>query len=183
MYPLLFDAVPLYFVMWACAIVTAVAVGARLGARAGFSAGRSAVAMTLLALSVLVGSKLLYVAEAYWFPGDDYVPQSVRTSSHGFPVTVGTNVLVNNSNDGNQAQNSPEVAIDRVSNPNKIAAGATDYSVGTSGVATAGYYFSTDGGSSWPARGAVPGLTNYGLSGNALWRSMEVAVSSTLAVH
>jgi len=89
MYPLLFDAVPFYFVMWACALVTAVAAGAYLGARAGFSAGRSAVAMALLALSVLAGSKLLYLAEAYWFPGDDYVPQNVRTSFHGFRIPGG----------------------------------------------------------------------------------------------
>ena len=93
MHPLLFDAVPVYFVMWACAAVTAVVVGGYLGARAGFPAARSAVAIVLLAFSVLAGSKLLYVAEAYWFPFDDYVPQSVRTPFHGFRIPGGVLLL------------------------------------------------------------------------------------------
>jgi phosphatidylglycerol:prolipoprotein diacylglycerol transferase len=93
MYPLLFNTVPLYFVMWACAIVTAVAVGGHLGARAGFPRGRSAVAIALLAVSVLVGSKLLYLAEAHWFPLDDYVPPQVRTSFHGFRIPGGILLL------------------------------------------------------------------------------------------
>jgi len=79
---------------------------------------------------------------------------------------VGTNVLVNNVNDNNYAQNTPEIAIDRVSNPNKIAVGATDYSL-SPGIPKAAYYFSTDGGASWPSGGAIPGLTNYGVNGNA----------------
>ncbi|HYD47218.1 MAG TPA: hypothetical protein VEB21_02660 [Terriglobales bacterium] len=81
-------------------------------------------------------------------------------------VTVGTNVLVNNSSDNDYPQNSPEVAVDRVNDPNKIAVGATDYSL-TASIGKAGYYFSTNGGTTFPTRGTVPGLTNYGRSGNA----------------
>ncbi len=93
MHPLLFDTVPLYFVMWMCAIVTAVVAGAHLGARAGFPAGRSAIAIALIAVNVLAGSKLLYLVEAYWFPSDDYVPQGIRTSFHGFRVPGGILLL------------------------------------------------------------------------------------------
>ncbi len=89
MRPLLAGSIPLYFVMWACAALTGVSVGTRVAMRAGFPAGRSAGAITLLALSILAGSKLLYLAEAHWFPFDDYVPLEVRGSLHGFRIPGG----------------------------------------------------------------------------------------------
>ena len=80
-------------------------------------------------------------------------------------VTVGANVLVNNSSDSGNAQNEPDIAISRVNNQ-KIAAGANDYSI-SPGNARNGYYFSTDGGATWPSRGQVPGLsTSYSFGGD-----------------
>jgi phosphatidylglycerol:prolipoprotein diacylglycerol transferase len=89
MYPLLVGQIPSYFALWGCAAIAVVAVGVALAAQVGFSAGRSAMAISLLALSVLVGSKLLYLAEAQWFPFDDYVPAEMRSSLHGFRIPGG----------------------------------------------------------------------------------------------
>jgi phosphatidylglycerol---prolipoprotein diacylglyceryl transferase len=89
MHPLLLDSVPLYFVMWGCAALVGIAGATRGAVRADFPATRTAVALALLALSILAGSKLLYLAEAYWFPLDDYVPQEIRGSLHGFRIPGG----------------------------------------------------------------------------------------------
>lgn len=89
MYPLLFHAIPSYFVMWAFAAVVGVAVGAWMAARAGFPTQTSAIAIALLAASILAGSKVLYLAEAHWFPFDDYVPLEIRSSLHGFRIPGG----------------------------------------------------------------------------------------------
>src|SRR5258707_15094264 len=75
--------------MWACAALTAIYVGTRLAAQEGFPAGRSAVALVALALVVLAGSKILYLAEARFFPFDDYVPEKLRGSLHGFRIPGG----------------------------------------------------------------------------------------------
>lgn len=94
-------------------------------------------------------------------PSGVYTHRLSRTddgsSSDAAPLTpiVGTNVLVNNPNDSYAPENEPEVAIDKVENPSKLAAGANDYSL-TPGVGKPGYYFSTDGGNTWPVRGQVP---------------------------
>jgi phosphatidylglycerol:prolipoprotein diacylglycerol transferase len=93
MHPLLFDTIPLYFLAWVCAAVTGIALGARTAGRAGFPVGRSAGGIALLALSILVGSKLLYLAEALWFPFDDYVPTELRGSLHGFRIPGGIVLL------------------------------------------------------------------------------------------
>lgn len=93
MHPLLFDTIPLYLLAWVCAAVTGIALGARTAGRAGFPVGRSAVGIALLALSIIVGSKLLYLAEARWFPFDDYVPPEVRGSLHGFRIPGGILML------------------------------------------------------------------------------------------
>ena len=93
MHPLLFELIPLYFVMWVCAALCGGAVGTAVAVRAGFPAGRSAAAITLLALSILAGSKLLYLAEAHWFPLDDYVPPEMRAAAHGFRIPGGILLL------------------------------------------------------------------------------------------
>ncbi len=79
-------------------------------------------------------------------------------------VTVGSNVLVNNSSDSGSAQNEPEVAVDRINNPNKMAAGSNDYSFAS--LPKNGYYFSGDGGATWPNRGQIPGLSSYDEGGD-----------------
>ena len=93
MHPLLFHAIPFYFVMWICAATAGVAAGTRCAVRAGFPPGRSATALILLAFSILVGSKLLYLAEAHWFPFDDYVPLEFRGPLHGFRIAGGIVLL------------------------------------------------------------------------------------------
>jgi len=89
MHPLLFGAVPLYFLTWVTAALTGVIVGAVFASRAGYPACRSAIALALLALSILVGSKALYLAEAQFFPFDDYVPPDLRGIAHGFRIPGG----------------------------------------------------------------------------------------------
>jgi len=93
MHPLLFRLIPLYFVMWGLAAVTCIGGGSALAARTGFPRGRSALALTLLAVSILAGSKLLYLLEASWFPFDDYVPWEMRGTLHGFRIPGGILVL------------------------------------------------------------------------------------------
>ncbi len=89
MHPLLFDCVPLYVAMWLCAATVGVAAGTRVAVRVGFPAGRSAIVITVLAFLILLGSKVLYLAEAHWFPFDDYVPSQLRGSVHGFRIPGG----------------------------------------------------------------------------------------------
>ncbi len=89
MHPLLFDSIPLYFVMWLCAAGVGIGAGTGVAARAGFPPAPSAIALALLALSILGGSKLLYLAEARFFPFDDYVPEQVRGALHGFRIPGG----------------------------------------------------------------------------------------------
>jgi phosphatidylglycerol---prolipoprotein diacylglyceryl transferase len=93
MHPLLFDAIPLYFAAWVCAAITALVLGACVAAHSEFPAGRSMVGIALLAVSILLGSKLLYLAEARWFPFDDYVPTELRGSLHGFRIPGGIVLL------------------------------------------------------------------------------------------
>ncbi|MFQ5667989.1 MAG: hypothetical protein ACE5I7_16360, partial [Candidatus Binatia bacterium] len=93
MHPWLFDSIPLYFVMWGCAAFTGVGVGTLVAVRAGFPASRSAVALAVLAGSILLGSKLLYLAEAHCFPFDDYVPVELRGWLHGFRIPGGMLLL------------------------------------------------------------------------------------------
>jgi phosphatidylglycerol---prolipoprotein diacylglyceryl transferase len=93
MYPLLFDAIPLYFATSVGAALTGLMLGGYVAARSGFPAGRSTVAIALLAVSILLGSKLLYLAEARWFPFDDYVPIELRGSLHGFRIPGGIVLL------------------------------------------------------------------------------------------
>jgi len=50
---------------------------------------RSALVMSLLVVSVLLGSKALYLIEASLFPFDDYVPLHMRAAAHGFRIPGG----------------------------------------------------------------------------------------------
>ncbi len=87
MHPFLFNSIPLYFVMWACAIAVTLIAGTRMAARAGFPAGRSALVLASAVLAILVGSKALYLLEARFFPYDDYVPLRLRGALHGFRIS------------------------------------------------------------------------------------------------
>ncbi len=93
MHPFLFQSVPLYFVMWGCAIVAGVGGGTIAAARAGFSIYRSVAALLLITVILMAGSKLLYTAEAHWFPSDDYVPLRARGLLHGFRIPGGILLL------------------------------------------------------------------------------------------
>jgi phosphatidylglycerol:prolipoprotein diacylglycerol transferase len=44
-------------------------------------------------LAILAGSKLLYLAEARFYPLDDYVPQDLRSPQHGFRIPGGMALL------------------------------------------------------------------------------------------
>lgn len=74
MFPLLFGTIPTYFVMWGVAALVCIPGGTWLAARRGFPARESAMAVALLALAILIGSKLMYLVEALFFPFSDYVP-------------------------------------------------------------------------------------------------------------
>jgi phosphatidylglycerol:prolipoprotein diacylglycerol transferase len=85
--------VPLYFLMWLCAATVVVVLGAGMAASAGVSVVRTTVALLVLAGIILCGSKLLYLAEARFFPFDDYAPLEVRGALHGFRIPGGILLL------------------------------------------------------------------------------------------
>jgi len=79
--------------MWGVAFVICLAIGIDLTGEAGYPTGRSIVAISMLALSILIGSKLLYVVEQQIFPSDDYVPAELRGWLHGFRIPGGIVML------------------------------------------------------------------------------------------
>ena len=79
--------------MWGVACLVCVPLGAWLGVRAGFPAGKSFVAFLGFAGLILLGAKLLYVAEVLLFPLDDYVPYKYRGPLHGFRIPGGVLLL------------------------------------------------------------------------------------------
>jgi hypothetical protein len=85
--------IPLYFVMWLCAATVAVALGTAIAASGRFPVARSVVALVMLAVAILCGSRLLYLAEARFFPFDDYVPAELRGALHGFRIPGGILLL------------------------------------------------------------------------------------------
>lgn len=89
MAPFLFDFASTYFVMWGCAFTFALLVGTALAVRSGHPTLQSAAALALLAALILTGSKLLYLAEAYIYPQEDYVPLGFRGAQHGFRIPGG----------------------------------------------------------------------------------------------
>jgi prolipoprotein diacylglyceryltransferase len=64
-----------------------------LAGRAGYPRGRSALALALCALSILLGSKLLYLVEAQLFPNDGYLSPELRTALNGFRIPGGIALL------------------------------------------------------------------------------------------
>jgi prolipoprotein diacylglyceryltransferase len=80
---------PVYFAAWLVAAVVCISIGVGMAERRGYPALRSAGVLVCCALVVLIGSKLLYVAETIFFPFDDHVPPAVRSSLHGFRIPGG----------------------------------------------------------------------------------------------
>src|SRR5262245_439092 len=94
MHPLLMDKLPTYLGAWLCAACGGLLVGVMLGrARHRFPPGRTALALLSAVVTILAGSQTLYVAEAYLFPSDDYVPHVLRGSFHGFRIPGGILLL------------------------------------------------------------------------------------------
>lgn len=93
MSPQLFGPLSTYFTMWVLAAAVCILLGAIIGRRSGFPALRSGFAVALAAVAVLVGSKVLYLAEARFFPYDDYVPFEFRSLQHGFRIPGGMALL------------------------------------------------------------------------------------------
>ncbi len=81
-----------YFLFWLVAAFFGIAGGMRLTRRAGLPAGASFVALCLLAVSILVGSKLLFLVEHSLYPLDDPDPMAQNTLRgfwHGFRIPGG----------------------------------------------------------------------------------------------
>lgn len=89
MHPLLAEAFPSYFGMWLCAAVGGFVLGVVLATHAGFPRVRAGLALASAVLFILLGSKLLYLFEARFFPTDDYVPEELRGTLHGFRIPGG----------------------------------------------------------------------------------------------
>jgi len=93
MHPLLFREIDTYFVMWLCAATLGFALGVHMAVRSGFPAGRAALALTSAVITIVLGSKLLYLLEAGFFPTDDYIPPAMRGTLHGFRIPGGVLAL------------------------------------------------------------------------------------------
>lgn len=84
---------PTYFVMWGVATVVCIALGIALARVNDGSVARSLAVGIFLFGVILAGSKLLYLAESFWFPADDYVPERLRGHGHGFRIPGGILLL------------------------------------------------------------------------------------------
>lgn len=85
-----------YFLLWAVAATLGIAVGLRLTTRAGFPRRQSLLALSAFALTILIGSKLLYVVEHLLFPFDEPVPLGASHSAlfgQGFRIPGGILLL------------------------------------------------------------------------------------------
>ncbi len=84
---------PIYFQMWVLATVCGIGEGLRLLRKQGFNQRRSLSALSLVALSVIVGSKLLFVLEHWLLPHDAPLLMSQGTANelarHGFRIPGG----------------------------------------------------------------------------------------------
>jgi prolipoprotein diacylglyceryltransferase len=65
MYPILYGSIASYDAAWLCAAVVCIGGGSMVAQRAGFPLGRSALALALCGVSILIGSKLLYLLETW----------------------------------------------------------------------------------------------------------------------
>jgi hypothetical protein len=90
---ILFGYLAAYPTMWILAAVVGVAAGVAFAHYTNLPKGRSALAIAVLASVILVGSKLLYLAELSLYPRDDYVPLSERGWLHGFRIPGGILLL------------------------------------------------------------------------------------------
>jgi phosphatidylglycerol:prolipoprotein diacylglycerol transferase len=88
-----FLGVPSYFLMWGIAGVACMSLGTWIASRNGFPPGRSFVALFLLVIPIILGSKLHYLLEATFVPFDDYFPIERRTFLHGFRIPGGILLL------------------------------------------------------------------------------------------
>jgi hypothetical protein len=81
--------VPTYFLMWGIAALVCTALGAWVASRFGFPSGRSFLALVLLVIPILLGSKLLYLLEVTFFqktiasaPLDEFFPAITVDENH-----------------------------------------------------------------------------------------------------
>ncbi len=88
MYPTIFG-VSAYFSMWAIATTVCLVIATFGAARDGYPASKSVSALLLVGVAVLVGAKLMYLAESWIYPHEDYVPTVLRGSMHGFRIPGG----------------------------------------------------------------------------------------------
>ena len=93
MHPSLAHSLPAYLAAWLCAGVVGVAVGFIWAARHGFPARRTVLALLCAVVTILAGSKILYLLESQLYPADDYVPVVLRGSLHGFRIPGGMLLL------------------------------------------------------------------------------------------
>ena len=89
MYPLLFGVWPSYLAMWAVAAVIGLGGALLVARRHDFPVGRTFIAIGCALLSAVLGSKLLYLAESWVYPNEDYVPIAIRNAAHGFRIPGG----------------------------------------------------------------------------------------------
>lgn len=78
-----------YFLLWIIAAVVCSGLGAYLARRDGADVPRRLVVGGILFVVILLGSKVLYLAEATFFPGEDYVPPHLHGPTHGFRIPGG----------------------------------------------------------------------------------------------
>jgi phosphatidylglycerol---prolipoprotein diacylglyceryl transferase len=82
-----------YFLSWVVATVCGIGVGYRLTRRAGFPARQSLLALVLVAVAILLGSKMLFLVEHTFFPYDDPSPAGAEgffdAARHGFRIPGG----------------------------------------------------------------------------------------------
>lgn len=85
--------VSVYFLSWVVAATCAIGVGLHLARRAGFPPRRSLLVLLLMAVAIVVGSKMLFVVEHTFFPYDDPVPAGqeglFNSGRHGFRIPGG----------------------------------------------------------------------------------------------
>lgn len=93
MWPDLTEPVPVYLAMWLAATIVCSAMGIVVVRAQGDPLVRTLLLGVFLFAVILLGSKLLYLAEATFFPDDDYVPPQMRGAAHGFRIPGGIALL------------------------------------------------------------------------------------------
>jgi len=93
MYPRLLPGISSYFFMWGVAGVVALTLGLAITRLRGNSSVKRMVVGVLLVGSILLGARVLYVAESHLYPDQDYVPEGLRGMAHGFRIPGGVALL------------------------------------------------------------------------------------------